>query len=631
MGRHESTIRFDGYEFLPATGELWRDGERVGLQPQPGALLAALLRTPGRVVRREELKAVLWPDRIVEYDQALNFAVARLRRTLGDDAADPRWIETVPHVGYRFIGRIERNGGVPEGRDPEEDVPRREPRGRPPRRVAPAALGALALTGLTVAVVALAGDGRLDPSPARIAVLPFEWIGDPGEDLAAEVHGRAVTRALHEDLITELAHLDRGRLAVIAPESSRRAGAEARQGERMDSLLRALDIDWVLSGSVEAVSAGEVRVRSRLISVEGGRVVWSDRFVREPDEVFTLRSAIGDRVSRALGVTALARRDGSRDGDLPPLAGRALRVARYLIAEDDPERVPMAHERLVEAVGVAPDAPAVHAALAEWHARRGAWDSARVHGERAVALDERDPRGHRQLARALLELWDVAGAGRHYRRAVDLAPGIAMYRAILPAYLGVVGRYEAAIHHLEEAVRLDPLAPAVYRDLGETLVLFGAPERAVDVCRRQAELEPGSASAIACLYRAFSVAGRVDSAAAYAIDLMAAEGGGEADIRRTRGAGSGRRILVAYRRWNAERLDSLQGEGRVHPYFVARARALVGDREGAFRHLGAALDAGAIWPLYADAEPWFEPLRDDPRFAAFLAEVKRRVARAEGR
>ena len=100
-------IRFDGWRLRISTGELSRDGERQRLTQQPLRILLVLLRTPGEVVARERLVEILWPKGVVDYDNGLNVAVRKLRRALGDESDTPRYIETLPRVGYRFVGKLE--------------------------------------------------------------------------------------------------------------------------------------------------------------------------------------------------------------------------------------------------------------------------------------------------------------------------------------------------------------------------------------------------------------------------------------------------------------------------------------------------------------------------------------------
>src|SRR5712692_6292385 len=112
--------RFGGFEFDPRAGELRKQGRRIKLQGQPLDILTVLLERPGEVVTREELQKRLWPaDTFVDFEHSLNAAVKRLREALDDSADTPRFIETLPRRGYRFIGTLDGGSAVPpegEGR-----------------------------------------------------------------------------------------------------------------------------------------------------------------------------------------------------------------------------------------------------------------------------------------------------------------------------------------------------------------------------------------------------------------------------------------------------------------------------------------------------------------------------------
>ena len=100
-------IRFNVFEVDLAARQLRKSGLRVRLQDQPFRLLEALIERAGEAVTREELKDRLWPeDTFVEFDHSLNTAVKKLRQALDDSAESPRWIETIPRVGYRFMGEV---------------------------------------------------------------------------------------------------------------------------------------------------------------------------------------------------------------------------------------------------------------------------------------------------------------------------------------------------------------------------------------------------------------------------------------------------------------------------------------------------------------------------------------------
>jgi DNA-binding winged helix-turn-helix (wHTH) protein len=101
----EDVLRFDNFELHLRAGELYKSGRKIRLQALPLRILATLLETPGQVVTREELREKLWPaDTFVDFDHSLNTAIRKLRRALNDEADTPRFIETLPRRGYRFVG-----------------------------------------------------------------------------------------------------------------------------------------------------------------------------------------------------------------------------------------------------------------------------------------------------------------------------------------------------------------------------------------------------------------------------------------------------------------------------------------------------------------------------------------------
>src|SRR5512140_3401609 len=114
MAGSQTVIRIGPFEIDPVSGEVRQGAETSRLQPQALALLLVLVETPGRVVSREELRRRLWPDTAVEFDDGLNHAVARLRDALDDSAQAPKFVETVPRKGYRFVGVVEAAGPGPE-------------------------------------------------------------------------------------------------------------------------------------------------------------------------------------------------------------------------------------------------------------------------------------------------------------------------------------------------------------------------------------------------------------------------------------------------------------------------------------------------------------------------------------
>jgi len=234
-------LRFDVFELDVRAGELRKRGVKLRLQGQPLLLLASLLQRAGDLVTREELRAQIWPaDTFVDFDHSLHNAVARLRDALGDSTEKPRFIETLPRRGYRFIG------SVTDGKAEENVSVRRE---REPR--------ALQVHG--------------------IAVLPLE---DLSGDQAHEYFADGMTEAL----ITSLAKIKA--LRVIS-----RTSAMQYKGARkaLPQIARELNVDAVIEGSV--LRSGErVRINAQLIHAASDQHLWAESYERDFRDVLSLQS-----------------------------------------------------------------------------------------------------------------------------------------------------------------------------------------------------------------------------------------------------------------------------------------------------------------------------------------------------
>ncbi|MGH9782147.1 MAG: winged helix-turn-helix domain-containing protein, partial [Candidatus Acidiferrales bacterium] len=131
IAREARSFRFGPFELAGGTGELRREGKRVSrLQAQPLQVLLMLLECPGEVVTRDELRQKIWSsDTFVDFDHGVNTAINKLRSALGESASSPRFIETLPRIGYRFIAAVEAlgAGSLQSGEKPETRLPAQTP------------------------------------------------------------------------------------------------------------------------------------------------------------------------------------------------------------------------------------------------------------------------------------------------------------------------------------------------------------------------------------------------------------------------------------------------------------------------------------------------------------------------
>jgi len=445
------TVRFDCYEFDAVAEELRRRGIKVHLRHQPLKVLAELLQHPGEVVTRDGLRRALWPDDFfVDFENSLNTAVARLRKGLHDSAAKPRFIETLPRRGYRFIAPVVDDSFSP-------------PQFSPPRM--------------------------------KLAVLPFiNLSGDPDQEYFSD--------AMTEEVITELAALASQQLGVIARTTSMRF-----KGSRRDvaQIGRALDVAYVVEGGVRR-DGDQLTVTAQLIRVSDQTHLLARRYDADVHGVFDIRSSIARAVVDCLDlrVTASAPEPQKRPS-IDLAAWNELIRGRYLLYQLTPESMERAKRHLEAALVIDPAFALAHDALAEYYAYLGYFgfirpiDAFSVGISHALAAVEADPslaEAHAALAEYHSQLhYNWATAEREMAKALDLDPASPVVRRRhAAAILMPHGRIREAIREVERALELDPLSANAQGWLGAMLLYRGGDyeHRAVVEARRLQELEPTS-------------------------------------------------------------------------------------------------------------------------------------------
>jgi TolB-like protein/DNA-binding winged helix-turn-helix (wHTH) protein len=298
MERRE--IQFDGWRVDFTSGDITKDGRTQRLQDQPLQILDELTRHAGQVVTRETLIARLWPKGVVEFDTGLNTAVRKLRQALGDDPDAPRYIETLPRKGYRFIAPLagsappkppapiggastETNEGAGSGR-------RASDRHAPIKRLA-WGFGSL-LAALILAVVAWRLPGKLFQSKSADALPTIVVL--PLVDMSLEQNEQALCDGLTEELSNWLAHIPT--LRVVA-----RTSAFAFKGKATDvrEIGRQLDATHVLEGSLRR-SGNQLRITTQLVEADTGLHIWSKSFDLPIGDIFLIEDTVSRSVADAL-------------------------------------------------------------------------------------------------------------------------------------------------------------------------------------------------------------------------------------------------------------------------------------------------------------------------------------------
>ena len=308
--------RFGLFEFDAAAGVLTREGVPVRLQPQPARVLAILVVHAGEVVTRDALRQEVWSNgTFVDFERGLNFCIAQIRSALGDSADEPRFIETLPRRGYRFIAPVERlgpAGTLSTGELTPDDVPSSASRnlfsmlaGPHPRsgrrRIPVVALIGLAL--VTAALVAGAWRAASVDRRVRIAVVPFD------NETGMEEFDR-IARGVADATVARLATPER--VAALSVIGNAAALHQPRAFRDLQRIGNELDADYIVLAQMKRDATG-VRLIAHLIRVRDQSHLWAKTYDRSaspaqaaPDRGFTLEmqaeiaESIASEVARTL-------------------------------------------------------------------------------------------------------------------------------------------------------------------------------------------------------------------------------------------------------------------------------------------------------------------------------------------
>lgn len=285
---HQRPVHFGPFRFDPQSGEIERRGEEevraTRLSPQPARLLDHLIRRRPELVSGEEIRELLWPDTQVEFEQSLHTCIRQIRAALGDSASAPRYIETIPRRGYRFLAEAEDGGDRAVSPSRDERPHENEPRSPSPRRRIGVGLGAAAALVLVLLVLrAVAGSAT---TPVRVAVMPFEPLTNqsllqPNNDLA-------------ETIVALLVAVREPTLEVIGPSTT-----EIYDGRpaRLRDLFHEHRVDYVVNGRQTGGEAPP-RILIEIIRADGAHV-----WVRYLDELQP-GDALAETVARAAAAAA---------------------------------------------------------------------------------------------------------------------------------------------------------------------------------------------------------------------------------------------------------------------------------------------------------------------------------------
>lgn len=605
-----SPVKFGPFELDLSSGDLKRNGQRERLQGQPAQLLVVLVSRRGKLVTREELRAQLWPeDTFVDFDHGLNNAVNRIREVLGDSAASPRYIETIPRRGYRFIADVQLADRPELAADsPAHTQPEREKLARSFTRLCLA---------VAFAVVLLVGFfvwkqfSPVTPKVNSLAVLPFVNLsGDPNQEYFVD--------GMTEALIAELSKI-RALKVVSRTSVMRYKGTKTP----VPQIARELGVDAVIEGSAVR-DAGQVRITVQLIDGHSDRHLWAESYQRDASSVLKLQGemaqAISDRIRVVVTPAERSRLASTRS--VNPQAYDAYLTARYFSNRWDGglDKAIPGFERAVE---LDPSYAAAYANLALSYSTQGFFEHPRVVFPKAKAaalkaLELEPDLALAHVAAADISIhfdWDMQTAEREWRRAEELDPNSVDVHRVAAAYMIANGRFAEAVAEEKRAADVDPFSPFVVGEVGWILKDTRHYDEALVQFRRSIELEPNHQISRYQIAGIYTLRGQYPEA----YDEWAKLGKDCCNPQ------LGYLYAVSGRRADAIRvLNGLLEYSKkqyADPYGIAIVYTGLGDKDRAFESLNKAFEERSTFLDHLVVDPFLDSLRDDPRFPELVRRM----------
>jgi TolB-like protein/DNA-binding winged helix-turn-helix (wHTH) protein/cytochrome c-type biogenesis protein CcmH/NrfG len=509
-----SGYRFDSFVVDFSAREFVRDGERIHLQEQPFQLLVTLLERSNQVVTREELRRKLWPANVlVDFDHRLNNAITRLREVLRDDADSPRFIETVPRVGYRFIhplAAVPGSGVIAEQSSNGSvgpDLPLPAQASTPDVPLTPRTQEAHGKAriwlkfGACVMILAIAAAAVWQLRRHADAGHPLQSvIVLPFDDLSADK-----TQPYLPDSITDSLISDLGRLTPLRVISSSTAMHYRGMHPRPSRLADELAVDAVIEGNV--VRAGQqLRVEVRLIRARDERRLWAQSFERDRTALGALMTDLAAGAGQVLAPTASTRHETTVSGSrstIPAAYDAYLRGMHLLRNERNKETVDRSIAYFEAARALDPNFGPAYAGLSEaYGTERGSiiMNQRRiveadplplVMARRAVELSPEVAQAWIALSSALADREDPKCLEAS-QKALDLAPADAWVHKQVADCYGALDNREKGLEHLRISLDLDPLNPYTLGVYGSTLIESGDAEKGLQCLRKAVQLDPQS-------------------------------------------------------------------------------------------------------------------------------------------
>jgi TolB-like protein/DNA-binding winged helix-turn-helix (wHTH) protein/Tfp pilus assembly protein PilF len=644
----KKVVRFGTWEVDFYAEEIRKAGVKVRLQQHPFQVLALLLESPGAVVTREKLRQTIWPNgTFVDFDEGLDTVIYKLRHALGDSADNPRYIETLPRRGYRFIATVDelvlsdtghpdvsfvtgdRGAGV--SRTPAEintrPVTPSDGASKPNKTpgIYAIAIGTVVvagfltlLFGLDVGGVKRRFSGTAPAGTIRsIAVLPLENLsGDPSQEY--------FTDGISEILISDLGKIKglrvTSRLSTMHYKDTRKT---------LPEIARELNVDSVVEGSV-LQSRGRVKITIRLVEASRDRLLWADTYQRDLGDALALQDEIARDIAAQVKIK-LSLQEQVLFTKAPPVDAEtqdAYLRGRYESNKWTEEGLTKSVDYFEQALGKNRNYAQAWAGLSYAYHLIGlfgfspaqvAFPKAKVAALKALEIDESLSEAHVSLAAVLAsQEWLWPAVEKELHRALALNPSNAVAHQYYGYYLSPMGRLDEAITEMKRARELDPLSPTMQHSLAATLYRAGRYDEALESFMQVPDGDANSEKRHRWMASIYERKGMYREAAAELVTALRLSNKHElaAQIAR-RYVSSGYAETKRAFLWGDLREE--QRRAKIanltpHAFEIATDYALLGEKNKAFEWLDKAFQKREVGLVDLTVDENFQSLRTDPRF-----------------
>lgn len=573
----EKFIRFGIFEFDTQSGELWKAGRRIHLRPQAARVLLVLANRTGQVVAREELKREIWgAGTFVDVEHGVNLCVRQIRAALNDDADAPRYIETLPRRGYRFIAPL-------DGRTAESAE---------------------------------------HASPVHsLAVLPLQNLGaDTAQDYLAD--------GMTEALITELASIST--LRVIS-----RTSVMQYRGARktLPVIAEELNVDAVIEGSLQR-EGKRIRIAVQLIEARQERHLWAANYDRDFRDILVLQRDVARAVTEQIKVKLTEQEKVRRTPAhaVDPEAFEAYLKGKFYANKLTKEGLNKAIGYFEQALEKNKEYAPAYAGLADCYIEGGVtslggvrprdiFSRARTLVLKALEIDGMLAEAHMELGMIRWRYeWDWGNAEKEFQCAIELNPSYAAARQRYGWYLFALARHDESLAQLKRALKDDPLSVFIHSSVGCALYYARRYDYAIQHLTETLEMDASYLPTRVFLGWIYEQKGMFAEAIAQfkkAIALSSSAPAHLACLARAYAA-SGKTVEA---RTLVDELSRRSEEKYVPSYWLAPVCTALGDKDEAFRWLERAYEERDGWLVYLNIDPRLDALHSDVRFASLLRRI----------